>query len=436
VIAVILSGCGKIDPKIYSQDGPVTDGDILIESTIGDAKSLNPALVDEVTGGDIDDLVFNGLARFKDNLEPEPCLAEKWTVSKDGKVITYYLRKGVKFHDGVEFTAQDVQFTYKVYTDPKTNTPYGNRYQDIQSVQILDPYTVKVTYKQPFASALTSTFDYILPKHLLEGKDINTCDFNRHPVGTGPYRFVEWKTDQKIVLERNPDFWEGTPHIQKYVLRIVPDQSTEFLELLNGGVDTIGGWSHGTMTAEQYARQIDTPKFKDYYNPYLVNELVYSYIGWNNKSPLFNDKRVRQALTRSLDREVMLKNVVYGLGTLATGPFAAHPWANDPTIKPIPYDPESAKKLFGEAGWKKASDGLLHKTIDGKDTPFKFTLLINQGNVGRERVATIVQQQLKQMGIEVEVKILEWTTHLSQNINKRKYEAYIMSWSLTPQLDE
>jgi peptide/nickel transport system substrate-binding protein len=228
----------------------VADGDTLIESSIGDAKTLNPALVDESTGGDICGMVFSGLLRYDENLKLSPCLAERWTVSKDGKTITYYLRKGVKFHDGVEFTANDVQFTYQVYTDPSVKTPYAADYQYIKSVDIIDPYIVKVIYKRAFAPALSNTFGAILPKHLLEGKDINTADFNRHPIGTGPFKFVEWKTDQQIVLEANPDYWEGKPHVKRFVLRIIPDQSSELLSLLKGETDAMGAWTSGTLSPE------------------------------------------------------------------------------------------------------------------------------------------------------------------------------------------
>ena len=214
VVLVFATGCAKKDPKIYDQPGPVADGDVMIESELSDAKTLNPVLVSEIAGADIDGLIFNGLTRYNDKLVIEPCLAEKWKVSKDNKTVTYYLRRGVKFHDGVEFTASDVLFTYQVYTDPTVNTPEGAQYQDIKNVEIMGPYEVKVTYKRPFALAL-ALFDTILPKHLLEDKDINTSDFARHPVGTGPYKFVEWKTDQKIVLAANPDYWEGAPHIRK-----------------------------------------------------------------------------------------------------------------------------------------------------------------------------------------------------------------------------
>ncbi|HET9869404.1 MAG TPA: ABC transporter substrate-binding protein, partial [bacterium] len=377
----LLAGCGKKDPKIYAQDGPVADGDMLIEPSLGDAKNLMPPLVDEVGGGDIDALVFNGLLRYDPDFNLEPCLAQKWTVSKNGKVITYYLRHGVKFHDGVEFTADDVLFTYKVYSDPTVNTPYGSNYKDIASVDKLDKYTVRVTYKEAYAPALSTTFDTILPKHLLEGQDINKSDFNRHPIGTGPYKFVEWKTDQKIVLEANPDYWDGAPHIKKFVMRVIPDQSTEFLELLNGGVDALGAWLHGGLTPEQYARQIDTPKFKDYYNAYRYDDLSYVYIGWNELNPLFKDKKVRQALTMALDRDAIIQNVIYGEGHVSTGPFPLHSWANNPKVKPYPYDPAKALSMLKAAGWKPGKGGLL--TRNGK--PFQFTLMTNQGNVSRER---------------------------------------------------
>ncbi len=431
----VLTGCGHKDPKIYTQDGAVADGDILVESGGADPRHLMPPLVDETGGGDIDNLVFEGLARMDENFNPVPCLAEKWTISKNGKVITYYLRKGVHFQDGVEFNADDVLFTYKVYSDPTVNTPAGAMYQDIKSVEIMDLYTVRVTYKKPFAPALSQTFDNILPKHLLEGKDINKSDFDRHPVGTGPYKFVEWKTAQQVVLEANPNYWGGPPHIKRFVMRIIPDQSTEFLELLNGGIDAMGAWLHGGMRAEQFVKETDNPKFKDYYNSYKTDSLGFSYVGWNPKNPLFKDKKVRQALTMAIDRQTIIQNVSYGQGVVCDSPFPLHSWANDPKDKPWPFDPDKSRQYLKEAGWKMGTDGLLHKTIAGKDTPFKFTLITIQGAVSAERVATIMQQQMKQLGIEVDLQVYEWTTFLSQYLDPRKFDAYLGAWAITPDPD-
>ena len=432
--AILLTGCSHKDPKIYAQDGPVADGDVMIESELSDAKSLNPALVDEIAGADIDGLVFNGLTRYNDKLEIEPCLATSWKVSKDSKTITYNLRKGVKFHDGVEFTAADVLFTYQVFSDPAVNTPQGAEYQDIKKVEVLGIYEVRVTFKKPFAKALM-LFDTILPKHILEGKDINTCDFARKPVGTGPYKFVEWKPDQKIVLEANPDYYEGAPHIKKFVMRVIPNQTTQFLELLNGGIDCVGAWLHGLLSPEQYMRQLDTPKLKDYYNVYKTHSLEYTYLGWNELSPLFKDKKVRQALTLAIDRDAIIKNAIYGLGSVCTGPFPYGSWSNNPKVQAWPYDPDKSLSILKGLGWKAGKDGLLHKAIAGKDTPVRFTIIFPLGKTDRERSATIIQQELKKIGIQVDIQMMEWTAFLSQYIQKKKFDAYIMGWSLTPDPD-
>jgi peptide/nickel transport system substrate-binding protein len=434
--SLLISGCNKFKKADYSQDGPVADGDMLVESSIGDAKSLNPVLVDESAGGDIIGLVFNGLLRYDENLKLVGSLAEKWVVSPDGKTITYFLRHGVKFHDGVEFTADDVLFTYRVYIDPKVHTPFAADYQYINDVKVLDPYKVRVTYKKAFAPALSNTFSSILPKHLLEGKDVNTADFNRHPVGTGPYRFVEWKTDQKIVLEANPDYWEGKPHIKRFVMRVIPDQASEFLSLLKGEVDAIGAWTSGSLSAEQFARQTDRKEFTNSYRKFQSQQFAYTYIGWNLGNPLFKDPKVRKALTMALDRQAIIQNVIYGLGQVCTGPFVPGSDACNPDVKALPFDPVAAKKLLAEAGWKDTDgDGILYKVIDGKKTPFRFKLYTNQGNVSRERIATIVQQQLKEIGVAVEPQIMEWTALLSQYIDKRKYDAMIMGWQFGPEPD-
>jgi peptide/nickel transport system substrate-binding protein len=236
-------------------------------------------------------------------------------------------------------------------------------------------------------------------------------------------------------LEANPDYWEGKPRVKRFVLKIIPDQAAEFLSLLRGETDAIGGWTTGTISPEQYARQTHTPKFADYYNKYQCDQFVFVYLGWNLENPLFKDVRVRRALTMALDRGAIIQNVVYGLGSIATGPFVPNSWAYNKDVKPLPYDPEGARKLLKEAGWKAGQDGLLHRTDNGKDTPFRFKLYTNQGNVSRERIATIVQQQLKQVGVDCQPQIMEWTTLLSEYINKRKYDAMVMGWMFTPEPD-
>lgn len=432
VLFLLLAGCGGKDSSIGHLDGPPAPGDMLVEATIGDAKNLNPPLISETTGSGIASLVFGGLIRPGPDLEPEGEIAESWEVSSDGRVLTYHLRRGVRFHDGHELTGEDVAFTAGVYADPEVNSPHRSDYEDIERVEVLSPHRVRVTYRKPFAPALWN-FGAILPRHVLQGQDVNKAPFNRAPLGSGPYRFVEWKTDRHILLEANSDYWEGAPYVSRYLLRIIPDQSTAFLELLNGGVDALGAWAGGALTPEQYARQTGTPGFRRNFEKYRTSSLGYTYLGWNLNRPMFRDKRVRRALTLALDRRAIVDNVLYGLGEVATGPYPPASWAHNPDVEPLPYDPEAAKKLLAEAGWTDTDgDQLLDRDLDGdgKREPFSFEIVTNQGNVSRERVATIVQRQLQEVGVEARVRILEWTTFLTQFINKRDYDATILGWSL------
>ena len=191
--------------------------------------------------------VFNGLVRYDKNLKLEGELAESWEISPDGKRITFHLRKGVKWHDGAPFTSDDVMFTYRRMIDPRTPTAYGEDFKQVQRAAAPDPHTFVVEYARPFAPALASWGMHVLPKHLLEKyPDISKSPLNKKPVGTGPYRFVEWKTGEKVVFDVSPDYFEGKPYIARVITRVIPDQATMFLELKSGGVDTM------TLTPPQY----------------------------------------------------------------------------------------------------------------------------------------------------------------------------------------
>ncbi|MBA4397597.1 MAG: peptide-binding protein, partial [Syntrophus sp. (in: bacteria)] len=176
-------------------------GDIMVEGSIGDASNLIPLLASDSASHEIAGKVYNGLVKYDKNINVVGDLAESWDISKDGLAITFHLRKGVRWHDGRPFTAEDVLFTYQVTIDPKTPTAYAGDFLKVKKAEVLDPHTFRVTYDKPFAPALMSWGSSILPKHLLAGKDITRSPLARRPVGTGPYKFKEWVTGQKIVLE-------------------------------------------------------------------------------------------------------------------------------------------------------------------------------------------------------------------------------------------
>ena len=420
-------GCGNnTTDKGSVKNGKVSDtvpayGDIMVEGSIGDASNLIPLLSTDSTSHGIASMIYNGLVKYDKDLNIVGDLARYWDISEDGLVITFHLRKGVKWHDGHPFTAGDVLFTYQVTIDPGTPTAYSGDFLKVKKAEVLDDHTFRVTYDRPFAPALTSWSASILPGHLLKEKDITSTPLSRRPVGTGPYMFKEWKTGQKIVLISNPDYFEGRPYIDGYIMRIIPDTATMFLELRAKGIDRMN------LTPLQYARQTENRVFRRNFNKYRYPSFSYTYLGYNLKNPLFKEKYVRQAISYAINKEEIIQGVLLGLGRVATGPFTPNTWVYNPRVKKYPYNPQKARHLLAEAGWKDTDgDGILDK--NGR--PFAFEIITNQGNELRAKCAEIIQRRLADIGISVKIRIIEWAAFIRQFINKRNFDATILGWTV------
>jgi peptide/nickel transport system substrate-binding protein len=209
-------------------------------------------------------------------------------------------------------------------------------------------------------------------------------------------------------------------------MRIIPDMATMFLELRAKGVDRMD------LTPLQYTRQTENPFFKKNFNKYRYLSFTYIYLGFNLKNPIFSDKRVRQAIAHAINKDEIVNGVLLGLGKPATGPFKPGTWAYNPNVKQFPYDPAKAKALLAEAGWKDSDgDGILDK--DGR--PFIFEITLNQGNEVRRKSAEIIQQRLAGIGIRVKIRTVEWSAFLKEFINKRKFEATILGWTIPMEPD-
>ncbi len=428
VTLMILCCCEGNEPEGDAHTGNLSAagsffyGDIMVDGSTGDASNLIPILSSDSASHDIAGMIFNGLVKYDKDMKVVGDLAESWDISEDGLVITFHLRRGVRWHDGNPFTAADVLFTYRLTIDPRTPTAYAGDFLRVKSVTVIDPYTVRVTYGEPFAPALTSWGASILPRHLLEGEDITRTPFSRNPIGTGPYMFKEWKTGQKIVLVSNPDYFEGRPYIDGYVMRIIPDMATMFLELRAKGIDRMG------LTPLQYTRQTDNNLFDRNFNKYRYLSFSYAYLGYNLENPLFSDKRVRQAISYAIDKQEIVKGVLLGLGQETTGPFKPGTWPYNPDVKKYSYDPRRAKELLAEAGWEDHDgDGVL----DREGSPFVFEIITNQGNEVREKCAEIIQRRLADIGIRVKIRIIEWAAFINEFINKKRFDATILGWTIT-----
>lgn len=382
-----------------------------------DAVMLNPILSADSASSLIEGFVFDSLITVDDNLNFIPRMAEKWEASKDGAIWTFYLKKGIKWHDGAEFTAQDVKFTIDSIMNPKVNSPRKSDYELIKTMEVIDPYTIRFTLKESYAPFLASMGMGIIPKHLFEREEINTSKYNRKPIGTGPYRFKEWRSAEYIALEVNENYFDKIPKIKKIKVKVIPDANIVQLQLRTGEVDT------GGIEPKDY----ELMKKAQGLNTYLYDALAYTYLGFNLQNPLFQDVKVRQAISYAVDRDVIVNKVLRGIGSPAGSPVSPLSWAYNSEIRSYPYDPRKAKELLAEAGWKDTNgDGILEK--DGK--PFKFVLMTNKGNKTREDLTVILQQQLKEVGIEAEPRIIEWATFISNYVNKKNFDAIILGWSL------
>jgi peptide/nickel transport system substrate-binding protein len=426
-LAGLAAGCtgeAAVDERKTGANTPAY-GDTLIEASIGNVSSLIPNITSDGASHEVGDFMYNGLVALGRDLKIEPELAKSWSFSKDCLTLDFQLQDNVKWHDGVPFTADDVVFTWQAMINPKTPSPYKSDFNDVERVEAMGPHAVRVTYKKPYAKALMSWGStMMLPRHLLEryvreGKVREAPQNWTAPVGTGPYRFKEMKSGEKIVVVANPDYFKGRPNISRIVYRIIPSQATIFLELKAKGVDI------APLTALQYKRQTEYPAFEKAYNKYRYPGSAYTYLGFNLKDPRFADRRVRLAFAHAINKQELLDGVVLGLGREATGPFRPGTWAANPNVKPIPYDPKKAAALLAEAGWTtRNGDGILMK--DGK--PFTFELLTNQGNDERKKIAEIVQASLRDLGVGVDIRILEWAALLKEHVKKRNFDAMILGW--------
>jgi len=427
-LVTAVAGCTSHDDFVVSaapRDGDRAYGDTLIRALPANISGLIPNITGDKYSHDAVSLIYNGLINHDKDTNIIPDLAVSWDLAADCRELTFKLRKDVRWHDGQPFTADDVVFTYQLMTNPKTPSPYKDDFEDVTGVEVVDPLTVRVRYKQPFANALYIWGQSMLPKHLLdkymrEGKLKEAPQNFTNPIGTGPYKFLELRSGEKIVVAANPDYYAGRPYISRVVYRIIPSQATIFLELKAKGID------QADLTALQYQRQTDYPAFKKGYNKFRYAANVYTYLGLNHQDPRFADRRVRQAFAYAINKKDLIEGVRLGMAREATGPYKPGSWVYNAKVRTYPYDPARAKKLLAEAGWtSKNADGLLVK--DGQ--PFTFELLISQGSDEGRKAAEIIQAQLREIGVGVELRVLEWATFLKEHIKKHRFAAAAMAWS-------
>ena len=413
-------------------------GKEMVIGFLGDATSLNPIVATDGQSYIAEWPMFDSLVELDQSLNVRPLLAESWEVSRDGLTYTFKLKKGVRWHDGKPFTARDVAFTFYSVLDPKVTTPHRAYFDALvgfpeltnkdnpkrpeelaqKPIEVLDDHTVRFHLRYPygaFLAVLVNPRAGIVPEHLLKGTDLNTAEFNRKPVGTGPFRFVEWRRGDRLVMEANPQYHGGRPALDRLIYRVIPDAVVLLQELRAGGVDFI---ENPPLT--EVARLKQTPGLQ----VLVADNTSYTYLGYRQDLAPFDDLRVRRAFYHAIDTGTLVRQVLQGYAVVATGQFPPSSWAFDASVKAYPYDPARAKALLAEAGWKPGADGILVK--DGKR--LSFSLRHDQANQSVKDTAVVLQEYLKNVGAEARLEALDWPTFVKK-LFASDFEAIVVAWT-------
>lgn len=409
----------QIPGTVSAEAGPDYGGHIIMGS-IGEPSNLIPYLASDSASAQITGLLYTAPLEYDKDFNIVKCAAEEWEVLDDGTFMRFKLKEGIRWQDGVPLTADDVTFTYKLMTDPHTPTAYAADFLNIKEYRQTGPLSFEVRYASPYARAAITWMHPILPKHILEKENIASTRYSRDPIGAGPFKLKAWDSGSRITLEANDLYFKGRPYIDEVIYRIIPDTTTMFLEARAGKVDFIN------LSPQQYLRQTQGEWWKKNWQKYKYLASGYTYLGLNLNSPFFKDRKVRQALSHAVDRKGIIKGALLGMGEPAIGPYKPGTWAYNEAIQPYSYNVEKARTLLSEAGWRPGKDGILEK--DG--IPFTFTILVNQGNDERIKVAVILQQMFRAVGIRVSIRTVEWAAFIKEFVNTKKFDALILGWNI------
>ncbi len=425
------------------------EADRVIIGIPSDVETINPLYAFNIAEGNITELLFLSLVRYEwneelGNLEPKPMLAEKWEWNSDSTQVTFYLRDNVYWSDGVKFTADDVIFSFDVYSDPAVQSKLYGTFQEFytdeenhidigKSFEITNAYQFTINFPK---EAKPTLFDIEFPIIAMHSyKDIprnkfQTTEINFQPISNGPFKLARWDRNQALILEANTQSYLYSPDaIQEIVIKIIPDYSARITQLKKGEIDLMEDLKpeDTEMINDESKLSIETVKGREY-----------DYIGWNNidpkkyaedgtisPHPLFGSAKVRIALTKAVNRKEILESYLKNYGELAVGPVAPiFKDALNPAVTPYLHNPDSAKILLAEEGWADTdNDGILEKG----NREFSFTLNIASGNPRREYAATIIQNNFKSIGIDVKIETMELGTFID-NLYSKSFDAWMIGW--------
>lgn len=401
-LALSVCACQNALPE-QSEQETGQDARTLVYGS-GDYTRINPAMDEH---GEINILIFNGLTAHNGANEVVPSLAKSWDFDEEACAYTFHLEENVKWHDGQPFTAEDVQFTIEAIMDPDNGSENAPNYEDVSQIKVIDEHTIVFKLDAPNVAFLDYMSMAVLPKHLLEGEDMQTSEYFRHPVGTGPYKLTGWEEGQAITLEKNKDYFKGEPNIDTIVFKIVPDDNAKALQLRSGELDL------ALLTPK------DAKTFADSQSFYCYDMKTSDYRGilFNFAHPYWqNNRDLIPAVCYGIDREAIIQAVLLGQGMAAYGPLQRNIYNNE-NVEHYDYSPEKARAVLEEAGCVRNSDGFYYRGADRVG----FVISMGAGDQVRLDIAQIAAQQLREIGLDVTVEIpaqVDWGGQM----------AYLIGW--------
>lgn len=395
----LLWGC----PTSSQSERPPGYLTVAIESN---PTHLDPRYGTDANSNRIGSLIFNSLMRADEYSRLQPDLAQRWE-AVDDRTYLFHLRKGVYFHDGKPLTAKDVKFTYESVLDPKNRSPKRASLKALKAVDQLDPYRVRFRLTEPHAPFLESTTLGIVPA----GSSIAGEKAQRALIGSGPFVLEEFLPGEKVTLKAYSSYWEGAPSVAGLVVKIIPDAMVRVLEFKKGTVDFLQNdiepdmlpWLEKNTAAKILIRQGTT----------------FQYIGIHLEHPILKHRKVRRAIALAMDRGAIIRHLLNGLATPATGLLSPSHWAYESSVPQAPYDPEEAKRLLDDAGFPDP---------DGKGPLPRFKLSYKTTTLDlRKRIAEAFKEQLSRVGIELEIRTFEWGTFYG-DVKKGNFHLYSLAW--------
>jgi len=417
---------GRMFLKGFETKAP-EDGGIFRRSLPSEPVTLNPVIAADMTSYLAYKWMFDPLLDMDKDMKLTGVLAESWEMSPDGLTLKLNLRKGVKWHDGKPFTADDVIFTFDAIRDPSVEAINKRAALDrVASYKKLDDSTVEIKFREKYAPSIYDFVMYIIPKHVYgypkgDGRKLNSHEKNTAPVGSGPFRFVSWKRGESIEMEANLDYFRGRPHVDKFVLRIMPSLETEYSAFLTDSLDLT------RLSPDLWEKAAADPSLKQ--KAYLLEypSRQYFYMAWNEdgSNPFFADRNVRKAMTLAINRDAFINKILKGHGLPCTGPFFPGGGDSSPNVTPLPCDPAAASKLLDDAGWKDSNGNGIR---DRGGVEFEFECIYAQEARDYQRFLEFFQQDLKKVGVSMKLRPVEWSVFLKRT-HTHKFDAFLSGYS-------